>query len=216
MNIRWLGHSSFCFTESTGTTVVTDPFDPYVGIKMPETQANIVTTSHAHKDHSSAHLVGGNPVVIDKACFVDLQGIHILGIKSFHDEEKGKLRGENVIFKFRIDGVDVCHMGDIGQKCTPELIDAIGPVDVLLIPVGGNYTIDSLEAKEFVDRLMPDIVVPMHYKSKGVEFDIDKVDAFLKLFSNEVIEELSTDNFDITRSETGAEYTRVVLPKLNH
>ncbi len=215
MNIRWLGHSSFCLTESTGTKVVTDPFDSYVGIQMPTVSANIVTVSHAHKDHDNVRLVGGNPVVIDKPDFVDVQGIHVCGIEAFHDEESGAKRGENIIFKFRIDGVDVCHMGDIGQECTPELIDAIGPVDVLLIPVGGNYTIDGEQAKEYVDRLMPDIVVPMHYKSKGIEFDLDKVDSFLKHFSNDVIEELDTDNFDITRSETGAEYTRVIVPKLN-
>ena len=215
MNIRWLGHSSFCLTESTGTTVVTDPFDPYVGISMPEISADIVTTSHLHKDHSSISLVGGNPIVIDKTGLFEVKGVHVFGIESFHDDEMGAKRGLNVVFKFRIDGVNVCHMGDIGQECTPELVDAIGPVDVLLLPVGGNYTIDGERAKEYVDRLMPDIVVPMHYKSKGVEFDIDKVDAFLKYFSSDVIEELDTDNFDISRSEKGLEYTRVIIPKLN-
>lgn len=215
MNVRWLGHSSFCLTESTGTTVVTDPFDPYVGIEMPKVKADIVTLSHSHKDHSSAHLVDGNPTVISEAGAMDIKGIHVYGIESFHDEKAGALRGENTIFKFRIDGVVLCHMGDIGEECSPELVEEIGPVNVLFIPVGGNYTIDAEKAKEYVDRIMPDIVIPMHYKSKGVEFDIDKVDGFLKLFDSEVIEELDSDNFDITRSQTGGEYTKVILPKLN-
>lgn len=215
MNVRWLGHSSFCLTESTGATVVTDPFDPYVGIEMAKISADVVTISHSHKDHSRKDLVDGNPMVIDKSGAIDVKGIHVYGIESYHDQSEGKDRGQNIIFKFRIDGVEVCHMGDVGEDCTPELVEEIGPINILLIPVGGTYTIDAEKAKEYVDRLMPDIVIPMHYKSKGVEFDIDKVDSFLKLFDDEVVEYLDSDNFDISRSNFDGEYTRVIVPKLD-
>ncbi len=214
MNVRWLGHSSFCLTESTGTAVVTDPFDPYVGIEMPKVRADVVTTSHSHKDHNAIHLVDGASTVIDQSGAFEVKGIHVFGIDAKHDGEQGSLRGDVVIYKFRIDGVEVCHMGDIGEECSPEIVEAIGTVNVLLIPVGGNYTIDAKQAKEYVDRLMPDIVVPMHYRSKGVEFDIDKVDDFLDLFEEEDVIYLDTADFDVTRSQFDGERTRVVIPKL--
>lgn len=215
MNIRWLGHSSFRLTESTGTAVVTDPYHPYIGINFPDVQADLVTLSHKHDDHNNSNAVKGNPIVIDESGAFEVKGIHVSAINSKHDEEGGRLRGSNLIFKFRIDGVEVCHMGDIGEECSPELVDAIGPVNILLIPVGGNYTVDGKKAKEYVDRLMPDIVIPMHYKTKGVDIDIDKVDAFLKEFDDEVIEELDSDNFDVSRSQFDGEYTRVIVLKRN-
>lgn len=216
MNVRWLGHSSFLLTESTGTTVVTDPYHPYVGIDFPDVGADLVTISHTHDDHNNGESVKGNPVILNEIVACEIKGIHVSSVSSMHDEEQGELRGDNIIFKFRIDGINVCHMGDIGEECSPELVDAIGPVNVLLIPVGGNYTIDAEKAKEYVDRLMPDIVIPMHYRTKGVDIDIDKVDAFLKEFDEDVIEYLDTDNFDITRSQLDDEYTRVIVPKLEY
>ncbi len=214
MNLRWLGHSSFRLTESTGTAVVTDPYHPYIGITLPDVQADLVTLSHKHDDHNNSEAVKGSPIVLDEAGAFEVKGIHVSAVSVKHDGENGALRGDNLIFKFRIDGVEVCHMGDIGEECTPELVDAIGTVNVLLIPVGGNYTIDGEQAKEYVDRLMPDIVIPMHYKTKGIDIDIDKADDFLKEFDDEVVEYLDTDNFDITRSQFDGEYTRVIVPKL--
>ena len=212
MKLQWLGHSSFRLEESTGASVVTDPYHSYIGIEMPEVTADVVTVSHKHDDHSCVGAVKGNPMIIDTVGYFDVKdSIGILGIETNHDEVDGEKRGKNIIYKYRIDGIDVCHMGDIGEECTPELAEAIGPVNILLIPVGGEYTIDADIAKDYVDKLMPDMVIPMHYRTRGVDLDIDKVDAFLRHFDDEMIEEIEDDTIEITRSQFDDEYTRVVV-----
>lgn len=212
MKIKWLGHSSFVLTESTGTTVLTDPFDPeMVGYDAPAQKVDIVTMSHGHADHNYIKGVASYDTVIDKTGTYENDGIHIAGIPSFHDDEEGKQRGKNVIFKFGMDGVSVCHMGDIGEPCSPELVERLLPVNVLLIPVGGNYTIDAEQAKEYVDRLMPDIVIPMHYKIKHCELDIDKVDQFEKLFDDDCVEE-DIDELDLDRVDfDDIQSTRLII-----
>lgn len=211
MKIEYLGHSCFKLTESTGTSVVCDPYSSQIGYAMPKVQADAVTVSHGHYDHNAVKNVTGNPVVIDKESSYSLPGVEVDAIKSFHDQSRGKLRGENVIFKFRMDGIDVCHLGDLGEACSPDLIETILPVNVLLIPVGGNYTIDAEMAKEYVDRIMPDIVIPMHYRTKETKIDIDKVDEFLKLFDDEVVEEAEGSSLELSRSDLGGETKITVL-----
>ncbi len=210
MTIEYLGHSCFKLTESTGTAVVCDPYSDEVGYSMPEVSADAVTVSHHHFDHDCVSKVKGAPLVIDKESCHELTGVEINSVKSFHDGSRGKKRGENVIFKFRMDGIDVCHLGDLGEKCSLELIETILPVNVLLIPVGGNYTIDAEMAKEYVDRIMPEIVIPMHYRTRECELDIDKVDAFLNLFEDEYVEEYDGNSIELSRSDLGEE-TRVIV-----
>ncbi|MDE7163790.1 MAG: MBL fold metallo-hydrolase [Clostridia bacterium] len=212
MKIRYLGHSSFLLTESTGTAIVCDPYGDAVGFAMPAVSADAVTVSHHHFDHDNIKAVGGNPVILDREQGYELPGVVINAVKSFHDDRQGALRGENVIFKFRMDGLDVCHLGDLGEECSSELIEAILPVNILLIPVGGNYTIDAAKAKEYVDRIMPDVVIPMHYRVKGCEIDIDKVDGFLSLFDDESVECEEVDGeVELTRDDVDGESTRVIV-----
>ena len=199
-------------TESTGTAIVTDPYDSSVGFSMPEVSAHAVTVSHHHYDHDNIKAVGGNPVVLDREQGYELPGVTINAVKTYHDGEMGALRGENVIFKFRMDGLDVCHLGDIGVECSTELIESILPVNVLLIPVGGNYTIDAATAKEYVDRIMPDVVIPMHYRTKGCELDIDKPDEFIGLCEDDGIEcEEAGEEISLSRDDVDGETTRVIL-----
>ena len=188
MIITPLGHSCFLLKESTGTTVITDPYSSDIGITMPTVSADVVTVSHSHYDHNNIKGVSGSPLIIDRAGAFEVKGVHILGIDSKHDEENGRLRGSNIVFNFRMDGVNICHLGDVGHGPSPLMIEAIGPVDILLVPVGGTYTIDAEVAKEYVDRLMPSIVIPMHYKTEGVELDIDDADQFLDYFDEDSIE----------------------------
>jgi L-ascorbate metabolism protein UlaG (beta-lactamase superfamily) len=210
MKIEYLGHSCFKLTESTGTSIVCDPFDSSIGYEMPEVTADAVTVSHHHYDHDNIKAVLGNPVIIEGECGYHLPGVEITAIKSFHDECGGKKRGENTIFKFRMDGIDICHLGDLGQECQAEIIDALLPVNVLLIPVGGTYTIDSEMAKEYVDRIMPDIVIPMHYRQKGCKIDIDKVDEFANLFPDGVVEEIESGEIELARNYLGGD-TKVYI-----
>ena len=211
MKIEYLGHSSFKLTESTGTSVVCDPYDSSVGFKMSKINADVVTVSHGHYDHNNIKAVEGNPVILDRECSYDLHGVAIDAIKSFHDKQRGKKRGENLIFKFRMDGIDICHLGDLGEECSSELIDLLLPVNVLLIPVGGTYTITAEMAKEYVDRIMPDIVIPMHYKSRDCKLDISKVDEFTELFDEECVEELEGNELELMRSDFEGETKVIVL-----
>jgi len=210
MKIRYLGHSCFALTESTGTTVVTDPYGD-VGFRMPEVEADAVTVSHSHYDHNNVGGVKGDPVVIDKEGTYEIAGVGITGVKSYHDDENGSKRGENLIYKFRIDGLEVCHLGDLGEECSASLIENLLPVQVLLIPVGGKYTIDAEQAKEYVDRIMPSIVIPMHYKTKGLTLDIDKPDAFLDLFEDEEVEYIDEGEVELFRDDIDEETTKILV-----
>lgn len=215
MKIEYLGHSCFKLTESTGTSIICDPYDSSIGYEMPSVSADAVTISHHHYDHDNLKALVGKPEIIEGECCRELSGVEINAIKSFHDGQRGKLRGENLIFKFRMDGIDVCHLGDLGEACSSALIDLILPVNVLLIPVGGNYTIDAEMAKEYVDRIMPDIVIPMHYRGKGCKIDIDKVDEFLELFDEDCIEETDGSELEVVRNYLDGD-TKVVVLRRRH
>lgn len=210
MKIRYLGHSCFEFTESTGTTIVTDPYGD-IGYNMPKTRADAVTVSHSHFDHNNVKAVDGNPVIFDREGQYEIGGVDLTAIKSYHDDENGKQRGENLIFKFRMDGVEVCHLGDLGEECSSSLIEALLPIHVLLIPVGGNYTIDAQQAKEYVDRIMPSYVIPMHYKTKGLDIDVEKPDDFIDLFEEEDVEELEGSELELFRDDITEEQTKLIL-----
>ncbi|MDE6189292.1 MAG: MBL fold metallo-hydrolase [Clostridia bacterium] len=212
MNIEWLGHSCFKLTESTGTTIVADPYDKsIVGFDMAATSADVVTCSHQHKDHNAVVNVKGTPLVLSDCGFWEIKGVDISSMHSYHDDKSGKKRGENCIFKYRMDGVDLCHMGDIGEECTVRLAEGIGSVNVLMIPVGGNYTIDANQAKEYVDIIMPDIVIPMHFKTPNSEVDIDKLDEFLDLFDEEQIVKIDGRTLEVDRAYFEEDHTKVIV-----
>ena len=213
MKIEYLGHSCFKLTESTGTSIVCDPYESSVGFEMKKVHADAVTVSHGHFDHNHIKAIQGKPVVLDKECSHDLPGVEIDSIKSFHDRQRGKKRGENLIFKVRMDGIDICHLGDLGEDCSSELIDLLLPVNVLLIPVGGTYTINAEMAKEYVDRIMPDIVIPMHYKCRDCKLDISKVDDFIELFDEECVEESEGSELELMRSDFDGETKVIVLER---
>ena len=179
MKLKWLGHSCFLITSSEGVRILTDPFEPYVGYKVPEVEADIVTTSHNHRDHNYIEAVKGDFVHISSPGSFNEKGIAIKGISTYHDDEQGKKRGQNIVFCFEVDGLKVCHMGDLGHVLSDEQIKEIGPVDVLLLPVGGTYTIDYKQAAELVGLMDPRLVIPMHFKTPATDFPIDEVDKFL-------------------------------------
>lgn len=214
MKIEWLGHSSFKLTESTGVSLVTDPFNAEeVGISFPEVEADIVTVSHDHFDHNCTGAVKEYKMLVNTPGDHGVDGVDIFGFKSYHDDKKGLLRGKNVVFRIRMDGVEVCHLGDIGEELSPMLAELIGSINVLLIPVGGRYTIDAAEAKEYVDRLMPDVVIPMHYMMDGYRTQFDELDEFLDLFPKEDVEYADTAALEFDRTDFDGERTRVIVPK---
>lgn len=183
MLITWLGHSCFKLQDKTGTegiTVVTDPFDKKVGLKVPNFEADIVTVSHDHYDHNNVSSLRGNPFVINCAGEYDVKGISVDGIESYHDEKEGAEQGDNVIYRINIDNISVVHLGDLGHVLDSKNLGKIEGADILLIPVGGKYTIDAKQAVEVISRIEPRMVIPMHYKTPGSKVDVDGVDKFVK------------------------------------
>lgn len=183
MDITYLGHSSFKLKGKTGS-VVTDPFDPkMVGLKYSGVEGDIVTVSHDHEDHNRVDLVKNYEKVIDGPGEYEINNISIIGVASYHDDKKGEERGRNTIYVFEIDGLRICHLGDLGHKLSDSQIEAIGDIDILLIPVGGVYTIAPSLAVEIVQNIEPSIIIPMHFKDKQVSEGLSKlgpVEPFLK------------------------------------
>ena len=187
MKLTWNGHA--CFTmELGGTTVVVDPYpDNYVpGVGHVDAAADIVLCSHQHNDHKAVEVVK----LTGKAPKLDVEELH-----TFHDPEGGALRGPNIIHLFRAEGMKIAHCGDLGCDPAPELKEKLRDLDVMMIPVGGFYTIDANEAKALVDELKPRVVIPMHYRSEVHHFGfdvIDTVEKFLALCDNVVHYESNT------------------------
>lgn len=213
MDIYPLGHSSFRIKGKVAT-VVTDPFDPaMVGLKFPKVEsADLVTVSHGHPDHNHVALVGGTPFVISGPGEYEVAGVTVVGYGSFHDDKKGEERGKNTIYKMTVDGIRIAHLGDLGHKLSEELVDKLGDVDILLLPVGGFYTVDAATAVEVVSQIEPLVVIPMHYKregmGKGFE-EVEGVDKFLKLMGAEGVEKLN--KYTVSRDRLPENTTVVVL-----
>jgi L-ascorbate metabolism protein UlaG (beta-lactamase superfamily) len=184
MIITWLGQSAFKLQDkisSDGITVVTDPYGKETGLKMPSFEADIVTVSHDHLDHNNVEALRGNPFIIDCAGEYDTKGILIEGIDSYHDEEEGKLRGGNIIYRIEIDDISIVHLGDLGHILSNEQLEKLVGTDILLVPVGGKYTLDAKKAVEVISQIEPRIVIPMHYKVDGLAYeDFDSIEKFIK------------------------------------
>ncbi len=179
MNIRWLGHSSFLLTADKGLRIVTDPFDESVGYPMHKTEADVVCVSHEHHDHNNRALIEGNPIIIDQPGEHDLCGVRVTGYSTWHDDQQGALRGKNTMFSFQIDGLHVLHAGDLGCMLENSLLKRIGAVDVLMVPVGGVFTLGPKEAWALCERIKPHVILPMHYKLPCVQYGLEPVEAFL-------------------------------------
>ena len=145
MRITWFGHACFLI-EGQGQRIVTDPFNDEVGYDIPQVEADIVTISHEHWDHNAVDTVGGNPRVVRQPGQLEINGIKIEGIGSYHDRSQGRERGRKNIYVYTVEGMRVVHLGDLGHLLSEEQIKIIGSVDVLLIPVGGTFTIDADDA----------------------------------------------------------------------
>lgn len=211
MKIAWLGHSSFQIKNDS--VLIMDPYDPKIGELPRGLSANVVTVSHQHFDHNYTDGVSGNPQVIDGLGEFSIKGFEIKGIKSFHDNEGGKKRGENIIFRVLVEGLTICHMGDLGHILSPEQIQEIGKIDILMVPIGGFYTIDAAEAVQVVSQLKPRIVMPMHYKPKNssLKLPIEGVEKFISLLGWGVVEQ--ADEFEINKLNLDTQNQKIVIFK---
>ena len=178
MEITWLGHSCFLI-RGKEKTIITDPYHPDLGYRLGEPEADIVTLSHFHPGHNYIEGVANEPKLIKSPGEYEIGGIFITGVATFHDNRKGDLRGKNTIYIIEMDGITLCHLGDLGHPLAPHSIEEIGDVDILFLPVGEVSTMPVDTAVEIVRQLEPPIVIPMHYKTEAFTGDLSPVDKFL-------------------------------------
>ncbi len=210
MKVKWLGQAAFLITSDAGIRIITDPYAPNERLTYDEIKesADIVTVSHEHGDHNNVAAVKGNPEVVRGTAKV--KGIELKGIPTYHDDAEGKSRGNNTIFCFEVDGIRVCHLGDLGHPLSDKQTVEVGKVDILLTPVGGNYTIDAKVATEVCDRLKPKVILPMHYSNERCpNFPVAGVDEFLQ--GKEGVSRLDTSEVEFKQGELPATTKTVVL-----
>ena len=207
MDITWLGHSCFRL-KGSHATVITDPYSPEIGYSLGKTSANIVTLSHQHPGHCYAKGVGGGPKIVERPGEYEIGGVLIIGIGTFHDKEKGGSRGKNTVYLLGIDEVTICHLGDLGHMLTDEQVEEIDDVDILLLPVGGVSTINAAAAAAVVRQIEPKIVIPMHYQTPALKFELEPVDKFLKEIGAKQVEPLP--KLTVSKSSLPAS-TQIVL-----
>ncbi|MFA5054897.1 MAG: MBL fold metallo-hydrolase [Dehalococcoidia bacterium] len=212
MKVTWLGHASFLITSDKGTKIITDPYKPGafgLEYKQISESADVVTVSHEHDDHNNAGAIPGKPQIIKGAGKHQAKGIEFRGVASCHDECGGKERGDNVIFAFNIDDMNVCHLGDLGRLLTDKEMSEIGKVDVLMIPVGGAFTIDAAGADMVIAQIKPKIVIPMHYQTdRCPNFPVATAEPFLKGKSN--VKKIDGSSMELKKGQMPAA-TQVIL-----
>lgn len=165
MLIRHIGHAEFLIETENAVRIVTDPYDAGCGYPIRSVGAEIALVSHHHHDHDAVENLQGKPVVIDQAgLYTPAEGVRITAVRGYHDDEQGAKRGETLLFLIETEGLRIVHLGDLGEMLSDEQVSILHDPDVLMIPVGGFYTIDGRQAQETAARLNAKVILPMHYK----------------------------------------------------
>lgn len=220
MQITWHGQSLFQITaipqKNSFLRIVIDPFSNEIGLKVPKLEADILLTTHSHYDHNNIKAVLGNPFLIEGAGEYEIKDVFIQGIHSWHDEKQGAERGGNTIYTIEVEEMVICHLGDFGQKeLTTEQLEKIGMVDVLIIPVGGIYTIDAKTAIKVMSQIEPKIIIPMHYQIAKLNLPaggkLDGLDKFLKILGIKKIETLP--KLSVKKKDLSEEEAKIIVLK---
>jgi L-ascorbate metabolism protein UlaG (beta-lactamase superfamily) len=207
VDITWLGLSCFRIRGSQAI-IITDPFPPGLGYTLGKQTADIVTVSHQHPSHSYDQGISGEHRLLKGPGEYEISGVLILGIAAYHDAVKGQSRGKNTLYLMEIDGVAVCHLGDIGHVLSDEQVEEMGNVDILMLPVGGVSTINAAMAAEIIRKLEPKVVLPMHYKTPKTDRELEPVENFLKEMGLGQVE--SRPKFSVSKSNLPIS-TQVIL-----
>jgi len=212
MKIKWLGHSCFLITSEKGTKLITDPYAVGLGINYApiKESADIVIVSHDHGDHNNVSAVQGQPQIVKGSGIKNVSGIELKGIATYHDKSQGKERGDNTIFCFTVDGIALCHLGDLGHLLSQEQVDSLGSVDILFIPVGGVFTINAAEASQVCTQLRPKVIIPMHFKTPKCAYPISDVNIFLE--GKEKVRQWDKSEIEFQAGKLPAESEIIVLP----
>ncbi len=210
MKLKYLAHAAFLMTTSKGTRIITDPYQAgsyggAVGYRAIDEEADAITISHDHPDHCHICEKHKNAKLIQTAGEHKAGEVEITGIPAFHDQSRGSERGRSLMFVFNADGVRVCHCGDLGHVLDEKQARELGPIDVLLIPVGGFYTIDAAEADQVISTINPKVAIPMHYKTEKLGFGIATVEPFVRRKNNVINIGESEVDIDVSRLPQGPE-----------
>lgn len=205
MDIKWYGHSCFLITDKAGVRLLCDPPDAKVGYAIPKIACDAVTSSHAHRDHNNFDLAAGNPVRITEPSVYQVGDMRITGVQTYHDDAQGEKRGGNIVFIVEADGMRLVHAGDIGAMPDEQTLAEIGLADVLFVPVGGVYTIDAAGARKLANLLKPKVVIPMHYKTEAISFELDGIAPFLSSVKDCAIHRLRQSDCVLTKESLGTD-----------
>ena len=189
MLFRHIGHAEFLIETESGVRIVTDPYDASCGYPVRKTAADIALVSHHHHDHDAVENLKGEPRVIDTAgTFTPEQDVRVTAVRGWHDDAEGRKRGETLLFLIETEGLRIVHLGDLGCGLTGEQAEQLKNPDVLMVPVGGFFTIDGKQAKDTAQQLGARIILPMHYKTAyNADWPISGPEEFLNLFDPESI-----------------------------
>ncbi|MBI2038507.1 MAG: MBL fold metallo-hydrolase [Candidatus Nealsonbacteria bacterium] len=209
MQMFWKGQS--CFQILAGQIkIVIDPFSEEAGLRLPKLEADVLLITHTHEDHNNIKAVGGSPFLIQGPGEYEVKGVYVKGIPSFHDDKEGKERGNNTIYMIEVEDLKICHLGDLGQKeLTKEQMEEIGEIDVLMLPVGGIYTISAKEALNIMSQVEPKVTIPMHYALPKLKYKLEGVDKFLKILGIKSI--APEEKLTIKKKDMSEEEARVVV-----
>lgn len=209
MTLTWYGQS--CFKIDTREAVLAiDPFSKEIGLTPPRFHADVVLITHQHYDHANIGAIPGEPLTISGAGEYEVKNIAIRGIPSFHDSRQGHERGPNTIYRIEAEGISMAHLGDFGESALrEETLEALGNIDILLIPVGGTYTINGEAASKIINQIEPRLVIPMHYHLPGLKIKLAPVEDFLKSYGGLKAERL--EKLSVRRKELPETETRIVV-----
>ena len=206
MLITHIGHAEFLLETESGFRIVTDPYDASCGYPVQRVAADAVLVSHHHHDHDAVENVSGSPRIIETAGDFTLEkDVRVTAVEGDHDDAGGQKRGKTLLFRIETEGLSIVHLGDLGCKLSEAQAQALKQPDILLIPVGGFYTINAEQAAETAERLQPKVIIPMHYRTEhNSDWPIETVDAFLALFAEKDIRR-GGDALRVTAGDLGCQ-----------
>jgi L-ascorbate metabolism protein UlaG (beta-lactamase superfamily) len=213
MELTYIGHSCF-HIKGKKLSLVIDPYNPdLTGFKMPKQNCKLLLNTHNHEDHSFNQQVN-HEVLINTPGEYEIDDVYITGIQTAHDDKDGAERGQNIVFSIDIDGISIVHLGDLGHELNEKVVAKLGSIDILLIPVGGEFTIDSFKASKIISALEPKIVIPMHFKSEDSKLkELSDVNAFLHEMGEKNPEKM--DSLKI-QSAPSNDDLKIILLNSNH
>jgi len=210
MVITWYGQA--CFKIQSGEkAIVIDPYAKSIGLNPPSIQADLVFVTHEHADHSNINTVRGDYFLVNGPGEYEVKGIKARGILSFHDNEGGAKRGLNTLYLIEVEGIKILHMGDIGQeRLEDKQLEEVGDVDILMIPVGGFFTVDAKQATSLINQIEPKIVIPMHYKVPKLTItELAGVNEFLEEFGEDEV--VSQEKLTIKQKDLNTEEDKIKI-----